>query len=249
MNQVTIDLTGIPEMMTNPRAEILKKIQREDINGLMEIAAMLHGHLCSHVALGVRAGCLAVRNLGEEVMDGMEKVTCIIECNNCFSDGVQITTGCTFGNNALIYRDLGRTAFTLLKRSGKALRVSIHPQASEKIHSLQERIYPGAAALFEKVVTKRCGTAEEGELLKKLFLRTSYDLLAIPDEELLNWKEIQMQPEQYAPIFKSYHCAKCGEKIMETRARLADDLIVCIPCRGDYFFQLDGSGISQKKIP
>lgn len=249
MEEYAIDLSGIPEVMFNPRAEILKMIQKEDIRGLMVKAAELHGHLCSFVTLGVRAGCLAVRNLGEEVIDGMEKVTCIIECNNCFSDGVQLSTGCTFGNNALIYRDLGKTCFTLLKREGKAIRVSVHPQAREKLQNIQEKIYPGASALFEKVVTKRCGTPEEGELLKKLFLRVSYELLTIPDEELLIVRELQIQPEQYAPIFKSYACAKCGEMIMETRARLENDRIVCIPCRGDNFFQLDGSGINQKKYP
>jgi len=65
----------------------------------MERAAEHHGHLCSFVTLGLRAGVLAVRSLGEDAIDGMEQVTCIIECNNCFSDGIQISTGCTFGNN------------------------------------------------------------------------------------------------------------------------------------------------------
>ena len=77
----------------------------------------------------------------------MEKVTCIIECNNCFSDGVQITTGCTFGNNALIYRDLGKNAFTLIRRGGRALRVTVRNEAMERINALRENILmdPGSA--------------------------------------------------------------------------------------------------------
>ncbi|MCL4502615.1 MAG: FmdE family protein [Deltaproteobacteria bacterium] len=37
----------------------------------------------------------------------------IVECNNCFTDGIQAVTGCTFGNNALIFQDLGKTAVTV----------------------------------------------------------------------------------------------------------------------------------------
>ncbi|MGA1823997.1 MAG: FmdE family protein [bacterium] len=95
-----IDLGTIPEMMLNPRRSIEEMMKRRDFKGLVEKAAEFHGHLCVFVMLGLRAGVLALERLEEESTDGMEKVTCIIECNNCFSDGVQITTGCTFGNNA-----------------------------------------------------------------------------------------------------------------------------------------------------
>ncbi|MEW6378572.1 MAG: FmdE family protein [bacterium] len=243
----TIDLTGIPQMMQNPRLSIRQMIQDRDMRGLIEKAAEFHGHLCSFVTLGVMAGSLAVRKLGEESMDGMEKVICIIECNNCFADGVQITTGCTFGNNALIFRDLGKNAFTLIRREDRAFRVCVRPEALETIERVQERIYPGSRELFDKVITRRSGTAEEGELLKKLFLRGSYELAILPQEELLTIQEVQASAEKYAPIFRSSICALCGEKIMETRARVRDEKIVCIPCRQDSFFQLDGSGISQKR--
>ena len=242
-----INLTGIPEIMKNPRLPIQEMIQKQDLPGLIVKAAELHGHLCSFVTMGVIAGCLAVRKLGEESTDGMEKVTCIIECNNCFSDGVQITTGCTFGNNALIYRDLGKNAFTLIKRGGKAFRVCVRAEVREILDALQAKIYHGSQELFDKVVTRRSGTAEEEELLKKLFLRGSYDLLTIPQEKLLTIHEVQVDSEKYAPIFRSYTCALCGEKIMETRSRVRDEKIVCIPCSQDSFFQLDGAGISQKR--
>ncbi|MEW5804379.1 MAG: FmdE family protein [bacterium] len=243
-----IDLSGIPETMQNPRLSIQKMIQNQDMRGLLEKAAELHGHLCSFVTMGIMAGSLAVRKLAEaSANDGMERITCIIECNNCFSDGVQISTGCTFGNNALIFRDLGKNAFTLIRREGRAFRVSVRPEAREIVDAVQEKIYPGSEALFDKVVTRRSGTLEEGELLKKLFLKGSYDLLTVPPEALFSVQECRSESEQYAPIFKSYTCALCGEKIMETRARIRDDKIVCIPCSRDSYFQLDGSGISQKR--
>ncbi len=249
MNLTEIDLTGIPEFVKNPRQRIQEMIQNHDIKGLMEKAAELHGHLCSFVTLGLRAGVMAMNKLGEEAVDGMERVICIIECNNCFSDGIQLTTGCTFGNNALIFRDLGKNSFTLLNREKKkAFRVTVRPDALEKISKLQKRAYPEAEELFQKVVTKRQGTPEEGQVLKNLFLRVSYDLLSLPEEEFFTLQEVTIEPEKSAPIFQSHICQLCGEKIMETRARLKEEKIVCIPCAKDRFFQLDGSGISQKCI-
>ena len=178
----------------------------------------------------------------------MEQVTCIIECNNCFSDGIQISTGCTFGNNSLIYRDVGKNAFTLIKRGGKAFRVFVRPQTIKKMHALREQIYPGAGELFEKVVAKRSGSIEETKLLKKIFLKLSYESLSIPDDELLTIGETQTKSEKYAPIHNTHICSVCGEPMMESRARLLNEQTVCIPCAKDRFFQLDGSGIRQKKI-
>jgi formylmethanofuran dehydrogenase subunit E len=247
MEYKEIDMTGIPAVMFNPRQRIQHMIQEQDIRGLMEKAVELHGHLCSFVTLGIRAGASAVRLLREDASDGMEKVTCIIECNNCFSDGVQITTGCTFGNNALIYRDLGKNAFTLIRRGGRACRVAVRTEAMERINALRETIYPGAEELFNKVVTRRSGTSEESELLKRVFLKLSYELLAVPEHELLVSQEVRIESEKYAPIFKSCRCASCGERVMESRARLRDEKVLCIPCAQDFYFQLDGFGISQKK--
>ena len=247
MENRKIDLSGIPESVRNPRTQIQDMIQRQDESGLLVKAAELHGHVCDHVTLGVRAGCLSVRRLGEQTTDGMEEITCIVECNNCFSDGVQITTGCTFGNNALIFRDLGKDAFTLIQRGGKAIRVSVRPEAMDKIFALQEKIYPGAAQLFDKVITTRSGTPEESELLKAVFLKGSFELLSMPLEELFLVSEVNVKAEDYAPIFQSCTCNMCGDKIMQSRARVYNDQTVCILCANDTFFQLDGSGISQKR--
>ena len=57
----------------------------------------------------------------------MEEVVAIVECNNCFTDGIQVVTGCTFGNNALIYKDLGKTAVTVARRlDGAGVRLVVH---------------------------------------------------------------------------------------------------------------------------
>jgi len=102
----------IKTLKENPREEIEKLIQKGDLEALLRKAAELHGHFCSYLTYGVKAGYIAVKEMGLKNA-GMEEIVAIVETNNCFSDGIQIITGCTFGNNALIYKDVGKTAVTL----------------------------------------------------------------------------------------------------------------------------------------
>lgn len=87
---------------------------------VLKVAEQFHGHLCPGVALGIRASAVAMNNLGIE-RSGLdesveESLLAIVECNNCFVDGVQLTTGCTMGNNGLIFYDLGKNALSRQKR-------------------------------------------------------------------------------------------------------------------------------------
>ncbi|MEM2924481.1 MAG: FmdE family protein [Methanocellales archaeon] len=76
----------------------------------------------------------------------MEEVLAIVETNNCFSDGIQFVTGCTFGNNALIYRDYGKIAMTFWRRDGKGIRIAVRPDINE----LLKKRYPELRQLFRK---------------------------------------------------------------------------------------------------
>ena len=237
----------------NPRAPIEAMIRKGDLEGLLKKAGELHGHFCPYVALGVRAGYTALRTLGIERNLGMEEVIAIVETNNCFSDGIQMTTGCSFANNALIYHDLGKTAVTVAKRDGEAVRVAVRADYST---SFDER-YPEAHALFEKIVTttrkgKRSGkreepTPKEQARLSQLWAETSYKQLDLPEEEIFTVERKRIDLPPYAPIVESAICAVCGESVMETKARLRDGELVCIACAGAEHYVLDGSGISTQK--
>jgi len=231
----------------NPRAPIEAMVREGDLEGLLKKAGELHGHFCPYVALGVRAGYTALKTLGIERNLGMEEVIAIVEANNCFSDGVQMTTGCSFANNALIYHDLGKTAVTVAKRDGghptmaQAVRVAVRAAYST---SFDER-YPEAHELFEKIVTNREEpTPEEQARLSELWAETSYKQLALPEEEIFTIEKKQIDLPAYAPIHDSAICSVCGESVMETKARLRDGQPICIACAGAEYYALDGSGIS-----
>lgn len=221
----------------NPRQEIEDAIYADDLHKLLRISGMLHGHYCSFSALGVKAGARAMKELGIKKSTGMEEVIAIIETNNCFSDGVQIVTGCSFGNNALIYRDYGKTAFTLAKRRGEGIRISVRPDCLEEE-------FPEEAALFQKVVVERQGTESDHAKVLKLWGEISFKMLDVPDADVFVITPVKIDVPAYARIFASAKCSLCGENIMEPRMRLKDGNNVCLPCSGQSYYQLAGDGIT-----
>jgi len=234
----------VDDLPLKPRAPIETLIRQGDLLSLLKKAGELHGHFCPYVALGVRAGYAALKTLGIEQNMGMEEVIAIVETNNCFSDGVQMVTGCTFANNALIYRDLGKTAVTVAKRDGTAVRVAVW---AEYANSFDTR-YPEAAALFDKIVIQRQEpTPVEQEQLMRLWAETSYRQLDVPEGELFSVQHMNIEVPAYAPIFASAQCAVCGENVMETRVRLRDGRPICIACAAVEHYQLDGAGISVRR--
>jgi formylmethanofuran dehydrogenase subunit E len=189
--------------LEHPRKEIEDAIYSGDLHKLLRISGMLHGHYCPFSALGVKAGARAMKELGVRKSTGMEEVVAIVETNSCFSDGVQLVTGCTFGNNALIYRDYGKTAFTLAKRSGEGLRMAVKPDC------VPEQV-PEAAALFRKVVVERQGTEEDQARVRELWVDISFKLLDVPDEGVFFINRVNIEVPSYARIFNSVKCYQLG---------------------------------------
>ena len=221
----------------NPRQVIEEAIAAGDLNRLLKMNGMLHGHFCPFSAVGVKAAVRAVQELGVR-STGMEEVVAIVETNNCFSDGVQFVTGCSFGNNALIYRDFGKTAFTLAKRTGEGVRISV------RADRVMEERSPEATELWEKVVVKRSGNEADSKRLSELWKELAFRILDLPDEEVFEIKRITVDVPAYARIFTSVKCSVCGENIMEPRARMKDGKPICIACSNQEYYQLAGDGIS-----
>uniref|UniRef100_UPI0025B8ABDC TrmO family methyltransferase domain-containing protein n=1 Tax=Marinilabilia sp. TaxID=2021252 RepID=UPI0025B8ABDC len=84
--------------LSSPRINIEKHISRGEVRELLQQAGQIHGHYCPGLAMGV-IGTMHVMELMRQASDGMEDLLAIVETNNCFSDGVQFVSGCTFGNN------------------------------------------------------------------------------------------------------------------------------------------------------
>jgi formylmethanofuran dehydrogenase subunit E len=226
------------------RQAIEAMIRGDDLEGLLRQAELIHGHLCPFVSLGVKAAQFAMKRL-DRPHTGMEEVVAIVECNNCFTDGIQVVTGCTFGNNALIYRDLGKTAVTVARREdGAALRLAVQPDYRERLFEK----YPAAGPLFEKVVVKRQASHEDLHRFQHVWQGMAKRELPVPLEEQLTVQELTIVVPEYARIYPSVICQGCGEAVMEPKARLKDGRPICLACAGAEFGLLTGQGISCGRV-
>ena len=230
-------------MNTLLRKQIESLIEKDDLYELLKKSGELHGHYCNFLAYGVIAGWHSFKALDIKNNTGMEEIIAIIETNNCFSDGIQMVTGCTFGNNALIYRDYGKTAVTISKRNGKAIRLVLNPFFEDS----REKEYPDTYSLFYKLVANReQGSPREYEEMMRLFYEMSVYELKVPVNEMFNIQEITLNIPEYAPIFETVKCSQCGENVMKSRIIKDNGENLCIPCAKAGYFELNGSGIISK---
>jgi formylmethanofuran dehydrogenase subunit E len=223
--------------MNGTRIEIDKKIEENNLPRLLYLTGLIHGHHCRGSAMGVMAAHYAMKAMNIKENTGMEHVLAIVENNNCFSDGIQVVTGCSFGNNSMIYRDFGKTAFSLVRRNGEGIRLSVKPD----IGDLLEDKRPEAES-FVKIINERKATPEEEVMVMQLNKEHCYRLLDIPAEKIFNIEKVKLRLPEYSRILESQLCPVCSEKYMETKAVSKDDILLCGKCGGEYY-QLDWSGI------
>lgn len=221
----------------HPRGRVDHFVRSRDLESLLLGAGELHGHFCPYLSLGVMAGVFAQRELGV-ASDGMEDVMAIVETNNCFTDGVQYVTGCTFGNNGLVYRDYGKTAVTLAERGKPGVRIRVRDRGS-----VLER-YPEARDLFERVVAEHAATDEERRQFNETWPVVSFDIIGRPLREFCEIEtDVAVDLPDYAPIHDDVRCSECGEQVQAPKTVEQDGNSLCIPCAGDEHLQLDGHGL------
>ncbi len=183
-----------------------------------------HGHMCPGLAMGIRAGEVALAEIGHHSSD--EEVVAIVETDMCGVDAIQFLTGCTFGKGNLIHRDFGKNAYTFVRRSdGRAVRVSTRAGGCNSMGAewaeLLGRIRAGVS------------TEEERERFAALQSQRTDQILAAPLPELYDVREVSIEPPRPARILVSLDCDRCGEPTMETRLSRLDGRQLCRPCFED----------------
>lgn len=232
----------------NPRDHLLKAIHDQDVHQCLIRTAEIHGHYCPGSALCVMASVYGLNLLGNNSdipSDGLENLMAIVEINACFADGVQVVSGCTLGNNALVYRDLGRHAVTFAVRGNDtAVRVRVQADFRSCIHRLVPEFYP----LMEKVIKNRAGSRTEEAVFKEKAQEAAFGLIKLPFEEILAVKNVRPELPDYAPIVKSAICPACGEPIMATKTvSEGENRGLCLICSGGKYYQVEGQGIVAKR--
>jgi formylmethanofuran dehydrogenase subunit E len=188
-------------------------------------ALAFHGHKCWASTAGVRAGLAALRTLDVE-RSGAKSLHAILENGYyhgamCFGDGVQYTTGCTYGKGNIEKVPKGKLALTLIdKEHGRAVRVSYKP-------TLQKQIK--ASAFMQKraagVPPTDIPEDEQWELVNLIWDAPEEEVLAIGPVTDYEWGE----PEE---IVRFAVCPRCGELVAEPYMRLVAGEALCMDCSG-----------------
>ena len=184
-----------------------------------------HGHLCPGLTIGYRAANAARKALGLE-RDQDEEPVAVVENDACGVDAIQYLLGCTLGKGNLIFRDLGKQAFTIFRRKdGKGVRLVFRGNIGAND--------PAAIELRRKVMSGQ-GNAEEKMQFEQQKAQRTLDLLAAGDDELFEFKQPDFSLPERARIFDSFPCAQCGETTMEPRLRLVEGKKLCLSCSQPY---------------
>lgn len=236
-------MTQIADTLLRPRSTIQRLLLEGDVQKVLEMAGMLHGHYCPGLALGVKAVQAGFERLGIIDNTGMEEIMAVVECNNCFVDGVQFAAGCTLGNNALVYMDLGKTAATFYRRGRhNAVRLCVSSfEAPDESESDKRE----GDELFAKAVTRRETLSdEESRRMKEIWINRSFATVEAPVDSLFAIVEVPAPVFAFAPIVDSQQCSACGENVMETRARFREGNPLCIACAHEEYRMVVGKGIA-----
>ncbi|TAJ45384.1 FmdE family protein [Methanofollis fontis] len=186
-----------------------------------------HGHLCPGVTFGYRAAQIALERTGAGRAPDEELVV-IAENDACGLDAFQVLTGCTIGKGNLILRDFGKNAWTLVNRTaGTAVRIVVRPGFS--IEELDPAFLPLRARVWEG-----SATPDEEEDLHRRLDAICQAILTRPEDEVFIIRKVEPVVPERARLFRTHICAVCGEGVAESRARVKDGRIVCIPCAGEY---------------
>jgi formylmethanofuran dehydrogenase subunit E len=173
----------------------------------LEPVVAFHGHLCPGVIIGYRVARAAMER-GVLTRAEDEEIVAQVENDSCAVDAIQYMAGCTSGKGNLIFKDHGKQSFTFWNRtSGSHIRIAM-------------KIRPAQLLTDEE--------QDEDQSRVRQFMCER--LLTASDEELFHIGPAQDPMPSMARIVSTIPCQGCGEPVMESRARIFQGEIVCIPC-------------------
>ncbi len=109
-----------------------------ELKHLVEEAEAFHSHLGPFLVLGLKAGLLALRQLGARQGDSTLRAQVKLPYRvpiSCLLDGIQFSTGCTIGNKRLSFKDTNDVALTFTKAE-KTVVLTLKKTSFELLTSL-----------------------------------------------------------------------------------------------------------------
>jgi formylmethanofuran dehydrogenase subunit E len=148
-----------------------------------------------------------------------EELVAVVENDSCAVDAIQFLTGCTFGKGNLVFRDHGKHVYTFYNRkAGQGIRISEDFRGFE------------GDARFSRIREREQAGEDMSQERKVYLMEKAAAILKADEKDLLSFRPVSSSPPQEAKIRTSLRCAVCGEKFMESRGRVRNGKIVCLPC-------------------
>lgn len=191
---------------------------------LYKAGLLLHGHKCPAMPMGLRAGLAALDKLGvERAKDG--QLMAFIEigqdhCATCYADGIQMSTGCTFGKGNIQKLGYGKFALTLVdKKSGRSVRVVTKPETIQRNKE-------------SEFITYRMNGTPASQIDQALVEPLVEFVLGTPAEQMFDIGDVKafQLPAGKPHDFNAVICDVCGEVTVESYARVKNGKVVCMPC-------------------
>jgi formylmethanofuran dehydrogenase subunit E len=177
-----------------------------------------HGHLCPGLALGYRVAKAALRELNAERPQD-EELAAVVENDSCAADAIQYITGATFGKGNLVFRDYGKHVYTFFNRkTGKGVRISEDFRGFEN------------DSRYGELRRRQQAGEDVSQELEEIKMDKVAAILRTDDKDFLKIEPASLPLPSPARIRASVRCAMCGERFMESRARVVGGKIVCISC-------------------
>jgi len=187
-----------------------------DLQRLLESSSRRHTHLCPRQVLGVRIALAGTSRLGLQIPRRDKRLLSILETDGCFSDGIEVTTGCTVGHRTLRVADYGKIAATFVDvKTGHSLRVA--PKVD---------------------VRQRAWNYAPSKEKRHYFVQLhAYQVM--PVEELLFFQEVVLNPPVEEIISRPAvrtKCDICREEIINEREVIQDGQTVCQSCAFESYY-------------
>ena len=182
----------------------------------------VHGHQCPFMPIGYRMGRLALEKLGveREKDHGFFVIAELGEGHpqTCLMDGIQASTGATFGKILISKTFYGKLAATFYHPQKAGVRYSLKPD------------FVDAMGKFEFMAYRKKGV-EPSQIpvpVSEEIIRWVYEQT---DETMFS---VELKPDfQFKPVKGSFNktkCSACGEYVFDRYLRMKEGKPMCIPC-------------------
>ncbi|KYK25363.1 hypothetical protein AYK24_04875 [Thermoplasmatales archaeon SG8-52-4] len=123
------------------------------MNETLKQIEKFHGHIGPYAVIGYRMGLIANKILGADPF--LKKAVVFTGTNpplSCIVDGIQISSGCTFGKGNIKVENRETAKVDFFTKDGKKLQIILKPEIKKEIDTIvnEDNIISYSEVMFEK---------------------------------------------------------------------------------------------------